>query len=71
MASGFTNLLITIGLAWTLLVLQIATAIIGTTLSVLALSAGLELTGVALGTSVSFAALLAGAAILAWRATDG
>jgi lipopolysaccharide exporter len=71
MASGFTNLLITVGLAWTLLVLQVATAIIGATLSVLALSAGLGLTGVALGTSVSFAGLLAGAAILAWRATDG
>jgi O-antigen/teichoic acid export membrane protein len=71
LASGFTNLLVAVGRAWTLLVLQIATAIMGATLSVLALSAGLGLTGVALGTSVSFAGLLAGAAILAWRATDG
>jgi O-antigen/teichoic acid export membrane protein len=57
LASGFTNLLVTIGRAWLLLILQVATGALGGLLGILALRAGLGLTGLAAAMLVSFAVL--------------
>ncbi len=45
--SGFSNLLVTVGRAWSLLVIQLATMVLGAVLGVVAMGAGIGLVGVA------------------------
>jgi O-antigen/teichoic acid export membrane protein len=66
-ASGFTNLLVTVGRAGWLLALQAFVAVIGAGLSFAALRLGLGLTGVAGAMLVSFVSLAGGAAVLVAR----
>jgi O-antigen/teichoic acid export membrane protein len=54
LASGYTNLLVTVGHAWQLFVLQIVAGVIGAILGVLALQAGWGLPGVGIAMLVAF-----------------
>ena len=65
--SGYANMLVAIGRAWRLLVIQVATAVLGALLGWLALRAGLGLTGVAMAMAVAFAGFVVATIVVGRR----
>lgn len=66
---GFTNLLVTTGRSWQIVLLQLPIIVIDVLLSTLALRAGFGSTGVPLANLAGYSLMMAGAGWLAWRAT--
>jgi O-antigen/teichoic acid export membrane protein len=67
--SGFTNLLVTVGKSWQIVVLQPFVIALLMGLSVIALGQGMGIVGVALAALSAFTFMLAACALLAWRAS--
>lgn len=70
-SGGFTNLLVAVGRAWEVLILQVVAVVVDVVLAVILLQSGAGTAGVALAALVGYSLMLLGAWALAWRATRG
>ena len=70
-SGGFTNLLVAVGRAWEVLILQAVAVVVDVVLAVILLQSGSGTGGVAIAALVAYSLMLLVAWALAWRATRG